>query len=513
VIRGKKVNLYRNIKTLLLILLSCLLVVFNSQFVIAKSLITADQARDFHFPATAAYQISQNFLELNFGSDYYSKLMEADRFYKQGNIVKVKQIQTAVKPDFPPVEAVPAPQADISQLDTIGQQYWQTANQGIKEDPQEEEQINSRIFEPLESLVAEYPSFVPGHILLANTYQLYDDEEAALSTIETASSMYPGRDDVLDAKIALLLAYDQPLEASIAAREFASSYPDFPKTPAYKQAADQYFKQYQEKLKTKTFISSGIGAGGQLATGNDSNAVDIGKMLLAGESTTGKSFADNIKSSSGMVTNTKQLQYINDIGQKLAKLMGRDEFAYEFDIIEDPTPNAFALPGGKIFFHTGILQLIDSEAELAGIMAHEIAHSVLSHSYTKIAEGATTDAVANLGSGLLSGVIGVDQNITNQAFDLGGVLLNNEFSRDKEKQADVLGLRVLDAAGYSADGLYNVMAKLSQLQGESDWAESLLSSHPASEERMRYLEELIQTRGYNRYGYEGVEAYRQVFPD
>lgn len=512
----KKVKLRRYIRRLSLITISCLLVVVSSQIVIAKSLITASEANHksqyFQLPTSASYHLSQNFLELNFGNDYYSKLLEADRFYKQGNIVKVKQIQKTVKPDFPPVEVVPAPQADISQLDATGQQYWQTANQGIQGDPQEEEQINSRIFEPLESLVEEYPSFVPGHILLANTYELYDDEEAALSTIETASSMYPGRDDVLDAKIALLLAYDQPLEASIAAREFASSYPDYPKTSAYKQAADEYFQQYQEKLKTKTFVSSGLGAGGQLATGNDSNAIDIGKMLLAGESSTGKSFSDNIKSSAGMVSNTQQLKYVNDIGQRLAKLMGRDEFTYEFNIIEDPTPNAFALPGGKIFFHTGMLQLMDSEAELAGVMAHEIAHSVLSHSYTKIAESATTETVANIGSGLLSGVIGVDQDITNKAFNLGGVLLNKEFSRDKEKQADVLGLRVLDAAGYSADGLYNVMAKLSQLEGESNWANSLLSSHPASEERMQYLEELIQTRGYNRYGYEGVEAYRQVFP-
>ncbi|MGL5075548.1 MAG: hypothetical protein ACRDBG_06855, partial [Waterburya sp.] len=283
----KKVKLRRHIRRLILIALSCLLVVVSSQIVIAKSLITANEANNksqyFQFPTSAIYHLSQNFLELNFGNDYYSKLLEADRFYKQGNIVKVKQIQKTVKPDFPPVEAVPAPQADISQLDATGQQYWQTANQGIKEDPQDEEQINSRIFEPLESLVEEYPSFVPGHILLANTYELYDDEEAALSTIETASSMYPGRDDVLDAKIALLLAYDQPLEASIAAREFASSYPDYPKTPAYEQAADEYFQQYQEKLKTKTFVSSGLGAGGQLATGNDSNAIDIGKMLLAGE--------------------------------------------------------------------------------------------------------------------------------------------------------------------------------------------------------------------------------------
>jgi hypothetical protein len=503
----------RTITRILLIFSTFFFVVISNKLVVSKTLISINQFEELKLHKSEVYHLSQNFLDLDFGSNYYSKLLEADRFYKQGNLVKVKQIQREVKPDFSPVEVPPAAQADLSQLDATGKQYWTTANQAIKENPSEEEEINSRIFEPLESLVEAHPEFIPGHILLANTYDLYDDKENALSTIEIASEMYPGRDDVLDTRIDLLLADDQPLEASIVAREFAYSYPDYPKTSAYKQAADEYFKHYQEQLKTKTFVSSGLAAGGQLATGNDSNAIDIGEMLLAGESSTGKSFSDSIKSSSGMVSNTQQLKYINDIGQRLAELMGRDEFTYEFNIIEDSTPNAFALPGGKIFFHTGILQLMDSEAELAGVMAHEIAHSVLSHSYTKIAESATTDAVANIGSGLLSDVIGVDQNITSGAFNLGGVLLNKEFSRDKEKQADVLGLRVLDAAGYSADGLYNVMAKLNQLEGESNWAESLLSSHPASEDRMSYLEELIQTRGYNRFGYEGVEAYHQVFPD
>jgi Zn-dependent protease with chaperone function len=488
-------------------------VVISNKIVVSKTSISIENSEPFKSHTSEVYRVSQSVLDIDFGSNYYSKMLEADRFYKQGNLVKVKQIQREVKPDFPPAKAPPAAQADLSQLDAKGQKYWKTANQAIKEDPSEDDEVDSRIFEPLKSLVEEHPSFIPGHILLANTYDLYGDKENALSTIEKASSMYPGRDDVLDAKIKLLLEHDQPLEASIAAREFASSYPDYHKTPAYKQAADEYFKQYQGQLKTKTFITAGIGAGGQAGTGNESEAIDIGKMLLAGESTTGKSFSDDIKSGSAMVANTQQLKYVNDIGQKLAKLMGRDEFTYEFNIIEDPTPNAFALPGGKIFFHTGILQLMDSEAELAGVMAHEIAHSVLSHSYTKIAESATTDAVSNIGSGLLSNALGVDSDITDGAFNIGGVLLNKEFSRDKEEQADVLGLRVLDAAGYSADGLYNVMAKLNQLEGESNWAESLLSSHPASEERMRYLEELIQTRGYNRYGYEGVEAYRKVFRD
>ncbi|MGL6344061.1 MAG: M48 family metallopeptidase, partial [Waterburya sp.] len=313
------------------------------------------------------------------------------------------------------------------------------------------------------------------------------------------------RDDILDARIKLLLTYGQPLEASIAAREFAYSYPNFHKTPAYKKAADEYFKQYQKNLKSKITTSGILGGIGQVATGNESAGLEIGQMLLAGEAGAGESFAQSIKSESQMVDDATQLKYINNIGQKLAKLMGRDEFTYEFNIVEDSAPNAFALPGGKIFFHTGMLELMDSEAELAGVLAHEIAHSVLSHSYKGIGESALT----NTASSLLSSLVGKEVGTVSK---VGGLLLSQKFSRGKEKQADILGLRVLDAADYSADGLYNVMAKLKKISGESNFAESLLSSHPASEERMRYLEELIQTKGYNRYGYEGVEAYRAVFP-
>ena len=485
-----------------LVFLTFLFVIFSNKIVVSKTVISAEQSQHLKLNNSETYQVSQNFLDIDFGSNYYSKMLEADRFYKQGNLVKVKQIQREVKPDFPPAEAPPAAQADLSKLDAKGQQYWKSANQALKKDEPDEDEI----FEPLESLVEEYPEFIPGHILLANTYDEFEEEDDALETIEKASEMYPGRDDVLDTRIKLLLAYDKPLEASIAAREFAYSYPDYHKTPAYEQAADEYFKQYQEKLKSKITTSGILGGVGQVATGNESEGAEIGKMLLAGENSAGKSFSERIKAQSSMVTNTRQLEYINDIGQKLAKLMGRDEFTYEFSIVDDPTPNAFALPGGKIFFHTGILQLIDSEAELAGILAHEITHSVLSHTYQRLGESSLTNTASNLLSGIVGETVGSFAKV-------GEVLLSKEFSRGKEKQADVLGIRVLDAAGYSADGLYNVMAKLNQLEDESNWAESLLSSHPASEERMRYLEELIQTKGYNRYGYEGVEAYRQVFPD
>lgn len=455
--------------------------------------------------ATSSLTVAQVFNQINFNDNYYNTLAEADRFYKKGNLSQSRQIQQRVKINFSSVQPTPTAINNLSQLDTKARGYWNTATQAIEDDPQTEEEITNRIFTPLENLVKEYPAFVPGHILLADTHDLYSEEKRALSVIEKAAQLYPDSKEIIDAQIDLLLLYGKPLEASITAREFAQTYPNSPHSAAYKKEAESHFKQYQKNLKSKIAVSGILGGIGQVATGNEGGALQIGQMLLAGEKSAGQSFAQSIKAQSNMVSNPKQLKYLNDIGQKLATLMGRDEFEYEFYIVEDSTPNAFALPGGKIFFHTGMLQLMDSEAELAGVLAHEIAHSVLSHSYKRLGESALTATATNLISGIAGREVGIVARI-------GDGLLSRKFSRGKEKQSDILGLRVLDAAGYSADGLYNVMAKLKKLQGKSGGSATLLSSHPAPKERMRYLEELIQTKGYNRYGYEGVEAYRAVFP-
>jgi len=446
--------------------------------------------------------LAQVYRRLNFDSNYYQQLSQADNFYRKGELDKAKEIQQRVKPGFNPKTILPPAFDSVSQLDAKGQEYWRAANSAIEANPETAEEITSQIFLPLQKLVKENPGFIPGHILLADTHDLYREEKQALAAIEKASEMYPDREDVLDTKIDLLLLYGKPLEASIAAREFAFSNPNHPKTKAYEQAANSYFDEYRKKLNNKVTTSGILGTIGQVATGNEVGALQIVQALSAGEAAAGQSFAQSIKAQSKMVNSPEQLKYLNDIGQRLAKLMGRDEFEYEFNIIEDPTPNAFALPGGKIFFHTGMLELMDSEAELAGVLAHEIAHSVLSHSYKRIGESALTGTASSLIGSMLGREAGIASNV-------GGLLLSQKFSRDKEKQSDILGLRVLDASGYAADGLYNVMAKLKRVSGGGA---NLLSSHPAPESRMRYLEELIQTNGYNRYGYEGVDEYRRVFP-
>ncbi|MBC1300290.1 M48 family metalloprotease, partial [Nostoc sp. UCD122] len=78
---------------------------------------------------------------------------------------------------------------------------------------------------------------------------------------------------------------------------------------------------------------------------------------------------------------------INDIGQKLAKVAGRNEFKYEFFVIPEEELNAFALPGGKILINAGAIAKTTSEAELAGLVAHELSHVVLSHGFQLVTQG------------------------------------------------------------------------------------------------------------------------------
>ena len=184
--------------------------------------------------------------------------------------------------------------------------------------------------------------------------------------------------------------------------------------------------------------------------------------------------------------------YVNRIGEKLVAVAGR-EMNYEFYVINDERLNAFALPGGKVFIHSGAILKSRSEAELAGLIAHELSHAVLSHGFHTYTKANATGSFSQLipFSGLFSRIA-----VT-------------KFSRDLERQADLLGTRMLASAGYAADGLENLSYRL--LDDEPGKRRfSWLSTHPDTEDRIQYLGELIDRNGYNRYAYEGVSEHAQV---
>ncbi|NWF61203.1 MAG: M48 family metalloprotease [Fischerella sp.] len=424
------------------------------------------------------------------------KLMEADKLYLAGDYAAAQKIYRKVKKPFAKVSELPQIKpaiADPAQLSPGGKVYWREAQAGIIS------KLQTRTLVPLELLVEQYPEFIPGHIKYAEILQKYGDNKKALNVLERAATLYPNQADLIKAKVTALADTKKWMEASLAARQFAILNPNDPQATEFNKLAEENLKRYKSHIRSEvrgnTIANIITGALGYALTGSlvgPFSALDSTLMLLQGEKAVGESVAKQAKKQLKLVEDPQVVAYVNEIGQKLAKVGGRGEFKYEFFVIPEESLNAFALPGGKIFVHAGAIAKTNSEAELAGLLAHELSHVLLSHGFQLVTQG---NLIGNL----------------TQYLPLGGTLgqlFTFSYSRDMERQADNLGTRLIVANGYAADGLYNLMMTLEKQQKFSPPA--WLSSHPGSDERVEYLEELITRSNYNRYAYEGVARHAEI---
>ncbi|MBD2039619.1 M48 family metallopeptidase [Microcoleus sp. FACHB-672] len=451
-------------------------------------------------PEAAGNSESADTAELDEKSSRLQILAEADRLYLAGDIpAAVNLYQTAKRP-FPEEiqelgsEKRPEAITDPDLLSPAGRVYWREAQIGFQQ------KLATRILVPLKLLVEQSPEFIPGHLLYAQALKEYGNAKEYLEVLERANTLYPDHPDLLKGRIGALADTGKWLEASVAARQFALLNPDHPQVTEFTELAETNLKRFRSDLREKltgNAIANGLlGAISFAVTGNPLSAfsaVQTTALLIEGESALGERIAGSAKRDLELVEDEVVVSYINDLGQKLANLSGRD-FNYEFYVVKDKELNAFALPGGKVFVNAGVILNTNSEAELAGLLTHELAHAILSHGFQRVTEGT-----------LLA-------NIT-QFIPLGGPLtdlLMLDYSRDQERQADILGTRLLVAAGYASDGLYNLMVTLKEEKGDDSDFLSFLSTHPGTKERINYLATLIQRNGYNRYAYEGVTRHAQV---
>ncbi|MBD2430145.1 MULTISPECIES: M48 family metallopeptidase [Fischerella] len=424
------------------------------------------------------------------------KLLEADKLYLAGEYAAAQKIYREVKKPFAETSHTPQIKpaiADVNQLSPAGKVYWREVQAGIVS------KLQTRIFVPLELLVQQYPEFIPGQIKYAELLQEYGDKKKALEILERAATLYPNQADLIKAKVTTLASNKKWMEASIAARQFAILNPNHPQVAEFNKLAEENLKRYKSHIRAEvrgnTIANIITGALGYALTGSlvgPFSALDSTILLLQGEKAVGDSVAKQAKKQLPLVKDPQLVAYVNSIGQKLAKVGGRDEFRYEFFVIPEESLNAFALPGGKIFVHAGAIAKTNSEAELAGLLGHELSHVLLSHGFQLVTQG---NLIGNLTQYLpFGGTIG-------QLFSL-------TYSRDMERQADTLGTRLIVSSGYAADGVYNLMNTLREQQKNSP--PSWLSSHPGSKERVEYLQELITTNNYNRYAYEGVAQHLEM---
>ena len=141
--------------------------------------------------------------------------------------------------------------------------------------------------------------------------------------------------------------------------------------------------------------------------------------------------------------------YVNRVGQKLSKYSNAD-LPYEFVVLNSSVPNAWALPGGKIAINRGLLIELRNEAELAAVLAHEIVHAAARHGAKRLERGMLTQGAIAVTAVTTAGTPYGD--LATQLAQGGGLLINQKYSRDAERESDYYGTRIMAQAGYDPYG-------------------------------------------------------------
>lgn len=194
----------------------------------------------------------------------------------------------------------------------------------------------------------------------------------------------------------------------------------------------------------------------------------------------GKKYDPQICQMYGVYNDQKIANYVNDLGQRMAKISHRPYLNYEIKVMDSPVINAFAVPGGYVYITRGILAYMNSEAELAGVMGHEIGHVTARHSAKQQSEA----QLAQIGMGIGSVFIeGFDQYAGFAGQAVG--LLFLKFGRDDERQSDRLGVEYSTKIGYNSNEMSKFFKVLDKMQSNgSNSLPDFLSTHPNPGERV-----------------------------
>ncbi len=182
-------------------------------------------------------------------------------------------------------------------------------------------------------------------------------------------------------------------------------------------------------------------------------------------------------------------QYISGVGMKLAQTSERPGLPWHFAVVDQPAVNAFALPGGYIYITRGILPYLGSEAQLAGVLGHEIGHVTARHAASQYSRQ------VGAGLGLLIGSILVPE--ARPFADLGQAglsVLFLKYSRDDEAQADALGVRYASRAGWDPEGVPRMLTTLGRIEaaGETHGVPNWLATHPPAPDRVERVQQAVQ---------------------
>ena len=222
----------------------------------------------------------------------------------------------------------------------------------------------------------------------------------------------------------------------------------------------------------------------------------IASMTVEEEQELGDKLAHEIQQKLDMVNDPLVRAYVDEISRRLVEEARDHRFHYRFYVVKEQTPNAFAIPGGHIFITSGLIRLVDTEDELAGVIGHEIAHGVLRH-IDKAIDRARRISLATLAAVIAGAFLSKDAKgaatLTTGAMAMAQSLML-KYTRENEVEADQKGIKYMTDAGYDSQAMVTFLKKIYRWQRfTSPDVPTYLSTHPGIDSRIAYLSDTFVT--------------------
>ncbi|HEU4501952.1 MAG TPA: M48 family metallopeptidase, partial [Nitrospira sp.] len=220
-----------------------------------------------------------------------------------------------------------------------------------------------------------------------------------------------------------------------------------------------------------------------------SNLPEVTLLTVEQEKKLGGEEAKKVEQEMGLLDDAALNSYADALGQRLAKESPRQDIPYQFHVVDMVEPNAFALPGGYVYVTRGLLALVNTEDELAGVVGHEIGHVAARHTVQRISRQGPFALITNLVSGVTGFFVPVVGNIVGGVGNFAQSLVFSPYSRSQESQADEVGQEIAAKAGWDPLGLavfLDTLGREEVLLSDGPRKPSFFDSHPATPDRVKH---------------------------
>ena len=218
---------------------------------------------------------------------------------------------------------------------------------------------------------------------------------------------------------------------------------------------------------------------------------------------------EQLKKEKKVVRAGAQVDMVNRVAARLQPVVTVPNAKWEFVVFEDPAPNAFALPGGKVGVHTGLFQVVENESQVAAVIGHELAHVTLRHSGKRLSRNMVRSTLGGIAGLLLQRKTGMDGRVAQQVTQGAVTLSVLQFSRTQEFEADRNGTIYMARAGYDPREAVNLWKRMAAWKAKAGATAppTFLSSHPMDEQRIQGLQSVMpEALGYYQKATPAVPA-------